>query len=55
MGLLLLYVCARWKISFLIFDPQGNDKMGVRNGVSRDVYISYWTEAANSLLAGEIE
>ena len=42
-------------IRFLIIDPQGNEEMGVGNEVLRDVYTSFWKEAANSLLIGEIE
>ena len=39
MALLLLYVCTDSDIRFLIIDPQGNEEMGVGNGVSRDVYM----------------
>ena len=42
-------------IRFLIIDPQGNEEMGVGNEVLRDVYTSFWKEAANSLLVREIE
>ena len=42
-------------IKFLIIDPEGNEEMGVGNGVSRDVCTSFWKEAANSLLIGETE
>ena len=42
-------------IRFLIIDPQGNEEVGVGNGVSRNVYTSFWKEAANSLLIRETE
>ena len=42
-------------IRFLTIDPQGNEEMSVRNGVSRNVYTSFWKEVANSLLIGEID
>ena len=42
-------------IRFLTIDPQGNEEMSVRNGVSRNVYNSFWKEVANSLLIGEID
>ena len=41
MALLLLYVCTDSDIRFLIIDPQGNEEMGVGNGVSPDVYTSF--------------
>ena len=32
-------MCTDSDIRFLIIDPQGNEEMGVGNGVSRDVYM----------------
>ena len=37
MALLLLYVCTESDI----IDPQGNEEIGVGNGVSRDIYTSF--------------
>ena len=48
-------MCTDSNVIFLIIDPQGNEEMGVGNGVSRDVYTSFWKEAANSLLIGDTE
>ena len=48
-------MCTDSDIRFLIIDLQGNEEMGIENGVSRDVYTSFWKEVANSLLIGETE
>ena len=48
-------MCTDSSVMFLITDPQGNKEMGVGNGVSRDVYTSFWKKAAHSLLIGETE
>ena len=45
----------RFEHQVLIIDLQGNEKIGVGNGVPRDVYTSFWKEVANSLLIGETE
>ena len=47
-------MCTDSSIRFFIIDLQGNEEMSVGNGVSRDVYISFWNEAANSLLTGKL-
>ena len=48
-------MCTDSDSRFLVIDPQGNEEMGVGNGVSRDVYTIFWKEVANSLLIGETE
>ena len=48
-------MCTDSNIRFLIIDLPGNEKTGVVNGASPDVYTSFLKESATSLLIGETE
>lgn len=42
-------------MTFIFIDPRGNEELGTGEGVTREVYSTFWSEIANGFLIGKKE